>query len=176
MKYKVGDKFVVEILGVDSNLSAPYETALSRFTECQLRCIPQLVNGVDMDSYNKGAEDAWELMKLINANYDKGGLKLTELREIFGTHNINNIFVENTYQEAKAKFDAWKKVKEEIKVGDLVYVTNVKRGNGIISRVDGDWCTAVWKDGSCGEWEKSKLTKTGENHADEVTALIGLLK
>lgn len=176
MKYKVGDKFVVEILGVDSNLSSPYETALSRFTECQLRCIPQLVNGVDMDSYNKGAEDAWELMKLINANYDKGGLKLTELREIFGTHNINNIFVENTYKEAKAKFDAWNETEEEIKAGDVVYATNAKYSNGIVSRAAESWCTVIWDDGSCGEWEKSNLTKTGENHADKVTALTGLLK
>lgn len=176
MKYKVGDKFIVEILGVDSNLSAPYDTALSRFTECQLRCIPQLVNGVDMDSYNKGAEDAWELMKLINVNYDKGGLKLTELQEVFGTHNINNIFVENTYQEAKAKLDAWEKAKEEIKVGDLVYVTNSKRGNGIVSRIDRDWCTVIWVDGSSGKWHINELAKTGESHADEVAALTGLLK
>ena len=176
MKYKVGDKFIVEILGVDSNLSAPYETALSRFTECQLRCIPQLVKGVDTYSYNKGAEDAWELMKLINANYDKGGLKLTELREIFGTHNINNIFVENTYQEAKAKFDAWKEAEEEIKVGDVVNIKNNKNASGIVFAISGEWCSLAWSDGYCGSYLATDLIKTGENHADEVADIIGLLK
>lgn len=176
MKYKVGDKFVVEILGVDSNLSAPYETALSRFTECQLRCIPQLVNGVDMDSYNKGAEDAWELMKLINANYDKGGLKLTELQEVFGTHNINNIFVENTYQEAKAKFEAWEKAEEEIKVGDTVYANKNRDFNAIVLGVNSDLCHLLWPDGSCGIWNKSDLTKTGENYADKVGDIINCIK
>lgn len=178
MKYKVGDKFILEIQGVrnEEYHEYPYETEIDYNSEGELDKLPMLVNGVDTYSYNKGAEDAWELAKMINANYDKGGLKLTELQEVFGTHNINNIFVENTYQEAKAKLDAWEKAKEEIKVGDLVYVTNSKRGNGIVSRIDRDWCTVIWVDGSSGKWHINELAKTGESHADEVAALTGLLK
>ena len=95
MKYRVGDKFILEIQGVrnEEYHEYPYETEIDYNSEGELDKLQMLVNGVDTYSYNKGAEDAWELTKLIITNYDKGGLKLTELREVFGTHNINNILV-----------------------------------------------------------------------------------
>lgn len=178
MKYRVGDKFILEIQGVrnEEYHEYPYETEIDYNSEGELDKLPMLVNGVDTYSYNKGAEDAWELTKLIITNYDKGGLKLTELREVFGTHNTNNILVENTYQEAKAKFDAWEKAKEEIEVGDIVYEKDNKTVSAIVLNSDGHYCDIMWQDGSCGEWEKSLLKKTGENHADKVTAFMEILK
>ena len=174
MKYKVGDKFIVEILGVDSNLSAPYETALSRFTECQLRCIPQLVKGVDTYSYNKGAEDAWELMKRINE--PRTMPENLEMFRALGVSEFCQVFELLTPQEAKTKFDAWKKANKEIKVGDVVNMKNNRNDSGIVFAINGEWCSLAWSDGYCGSYLVTDLIKTGENHADEVADIIGLLK
>lgn len=174
-EYKVGDKFIVEILGVDSNLSAPYETALSRFTECQLRCIPQLVNGVDMDGYNEGTADAWEIAGLICKHVDYGGLSAKEFNEIFNTSSISKV-LEMPYKEVKDKIEEWKKAKEEIKVGDVVNIKNNRNARGIVFAIKGEWCSLAWSDGYCGSYLATDIIKTGENHADEVTALTGLLK
>lgn len=174
MKYKVGDKFIVEILGVDSNLSSPYETALSRFTECQLRCIPQLVNGVDTDGYNEGAADAWKIAGLICKSIDYGGFSARELNEIFNTSSISKV-LEMPYKEVKDKIEEWKKAKEEIKAGDIVYANKDKNFNAIVLGVTGEVCHLLWFDGSCGKWDKSDLTKTGENHADKVSDIISCI-
>lgn len=173
MKYKVGDKFVVEILGVNSDLSAPYDTALSWFTECQLGCIPQLVNGVDMYSYNKGMEDAWELMKRINE--PRTMPENLEMFRALGVSEFCQVFELLTPQEAKTKFEAWKKAKEEIKAGDIVYANKDKNFNAIVLGVTGEVCHLLWFDGSCGKWDKSDLTKTGENHADKVSDIISCI-
>ena len=174
-EYKVGDKFVIEIESIKKGLPYPYIMKNSEpYDDCGLDNLPQLVNGVDMYSYNKGMEDAWELMKKINEPRT-----VSENLEVFKTLGVSEfyqVFELLTPQEAKVKFEAWEKSKVGIEVGDLVYVTNAKRGNGIVSRVDGDWCTVIWVDGSSGNWFINDLTKTGESHADEVAALTGLLK
>lgn len=177
MKYKVGDRFITEIARIEKETPYPYIMKNGEpYDVCGLDTLEQITDGMDTDSYNEGAKDAWELAKLITIYTSDGGLSTNDLIEIFGTDSRNSIFTKNTYEKANAKFEAWEKSKVGIEVGDLVYVTNAKRGNGIVSRVDGDWRTVIWSDGSSGNWLINDLTKTGESHADEVAALIGLLK
>lgn len=173
-KYKVGDKFVVETLGVDSNLSAPYDTALSRFTECQLRCIPQLVNGVDMDGYNEGTADAWEIAGLICKHVDYGGLSAKEFNEIFNTSSISKV-LEMPYKEVEEKIEEWKKAKEEIKQGD--YAKSCGSITGIITKdsVNGDEnkCYIMWSDGSTGIRNKKELKRINNNSfIDDLKAML----
>ena len=175
MKYKVGDKFVVEILGVDSNLSAPYETALSRFTECQLRCIPQLVNGVDMDGYNKGAEEAWELAKFILLEYGDGGAPANVLGEIFDTYNADDILNSNSFNEAKTKLEVWKEKNKFIKIGDIIYSLDSNK-NGIVLSVRDGFYNILWENGLCTEQNGKMLIKTKDNRKDKIDNIIGLLK
>ena len=51
-----------------------------------------------------------------------GGYNSDELKEIFGYFLYQNIWEDNTYQEAAAKVAEWEKTKakEEIKIGDVV--------------------------------------------------------
>lgn len=171
-KYKVGDKFVIEIESIEKRLPYPYIMKNSEpYSDCELDKLERFT-----DSYNEGAEDAWELAKLITIYTYNGGLTSRDLIEIFGTDSRDDIFRNNTYKEAKAKFDAWEKSKEEIKVGDVVNIKNHRNASGIVFAINGEWCSLAWSDGYCGSYLATDIIKTGENHADEVTALIGLLK
>lgn len=182
MKYKegykegvaVGDKFIIEIISIDKNSNYPYETVSgNRFNDDELSMMQQ-ANGITEYYYNKGVEDAWKLMKRINE--PRTMPENMEMFRALGVSEFCQVFELLTPQEAKTKFEAWKKAKEEIKVGDVVYATNSRTFDGIVIVTYDDWCTVVWSDGSCGRWFVKDLTKTGENHADKVADLIGLLK
>lgn len=111
-KYKVGDKFITEIIAIE-----PY--------------MLKLKNGGDWIAYEDfldqlqpmeaeaamTAEEAWETAKQI---LFKEELSTSMLEEIFGTRNHFAIMRDFTPQEAKAKIEAWKKQKEEVKVGDVL--------------------------------------------------------
>ena len=176
MKYRVGDKFILEIQGVrnEEYHEYPYETEIDYNSEDELDKLPMLVNGVDTYSYNKGAEDAWELMKRINE--PRTMPENLEMFRALGVSEFCKVLELLTPQEAKVKFDAWKKANKEIKVGDVVNIKNNRNASGIVFAIKGEWCSLAWSDGYCGSYLATDLIKTGENHADEVTALTGLLK
>lgn len=58
--------------------------------------------------------EVWELVGNINSMTEE------ELLDVYGIYEARYIDDNYTYQEAKAKYDAWKKSKEEIRVGDEV--------------------------------------------------------
>ena len=79
------------------------------------------------EAYNKGLEDAWELIKKITVNdYRKGGYDSEEVQRIFGTENLFYILKHHTPQEALAKLEAYEKEQTEIKVGDVVQTHNAR--------------------------------------------------
>lgn len=65
------------------------------------------------------AEDVWKMACHIMKYADTGGMSYDDLKECFGTHNLSSIG-EMSYAEAREKYDAWKKEKDEIHVGDEV--------------------------------------------------------
>ena len=67
-----------------------------------------------------GQNEAWELARKITCQPINGGFKRSDFEEIFGDSYISDIFKKYTYYEAAAKVAEWEKVKEEIKVGDIV--------------------------------------------------------
>lgn len=74
------------------------------------------------EAYNKGLEDVWELVREL---YYKGNITNKDMREIYDIKTINHtefgtVIMEFTPQEALAKFEAYEKAQEEIKVGDVV--------------------------------------------------------
>ena len=90
------------------------DTEITPYTEPDRKAI-DLQHAHDIENvarmnYSKGAEDAWEF---VNTLY---GLSDEELYEIFDDGN----YCEHSYQEAKAKYEEWKKQKAEIRVGDEV--------------------------------------------------------
>ena len=113
----------------------------------------------------------WEFVKKIEC------LTIGETEDCFDIEYDGIPFVANmfSYQEAKAKYDAWKKEKEEIRVGDEVEYEDCKfvvtseignkyhgihSSNGNLVRFgEGDYCG------------KDKCKKTGR-HFDEVEELL----
>ena len=81
---------------------------------------------------------------------------------------------EYTYSEAKAKYEAWKKQKDEIRVGDEV--TEKYVGKAIVTNIEFELCSVLWFDGSVDEDVPLKdLHKTGR-HFDEVEELLKKMK
>lgn len=77
--------------------------------------------------YQKGLEDAWEMMRDICFSPYEGGMESYELVECFGSGLVKDILRTNSASEAKAKYDAWKeKKKSAVRVGDLIHT---KRGD-----------------------------------------------
>lgn len=175
-KYKVGDKFIMEIKEVDEDLAHPYKIETGdTFNEYELSKLPQVVENINAYYYNKGAEDAWKLVEKIIMYIGGFGFTTEKLTEIFGADFLLRLFQEGTYQEAKAKIYAWEKPKREIKVGDIVCGTRCG-SFGIVLKARTASCNVLWSDGSCELLNRFSLDKTGENHADKVADLIGLLK
>ena len=79
-----------------------------------------------------------------------------------------------TYQEAKAKFEAWKAEREQIRVGDEVIDKDV--GKAIVTNIVFEVCSVLWFDGSVSEdVPLGDLHKTGR-HFDEVEELLEKMK
>lgn len=67
----------------------------------------------DEDEIRQRVEnEVWEFAKQVSI------MKPEDKRECWGTEKYNTINFGYSYQEAKAKYDAWKKKKEEIHVWD----------------------------------------------------------
>lgn len=102
------------------------------------------IENVARMNYNEGAKDAWEFAKKIGSF---NGLTKHELDECFGHTTIQGVMTTyDTYQEAKDKYDAWKKQREEINIGDEIscpgklYVEAV-----VIGMDDDDDLYIIWK-------------------------------
>lgn len=106
-----------------------------------------------------------EVWDFVNTVY---GLSDEELYEIFCDGN----YCEHSYQEAKAKYEAWKKQKDEVHVGDEVKCYDT---NGVVVGIDtaseDSGVNVVCRDGSTGYIGMADVTKTGR-HFDEVDELL----
>ena len=63
-------------------------------------------------------EEVWKMARLISLD---GGLSSADLYECYKSSDIQKVMRTHSYQEAKAKYDAWKQLKEEIRVGCEVH-------------------------------------------------------
>lgn len=89
--------------------------------------------------------------------------------EYEGTPFVAGMF---SYKEAKAKYEAWMKEKDEIHVGDEIILGRELKM--VVIQVDGNGTTiqAVDEDGECYECiELNEVKKTGR-HFDEVAELL----
>ena len=65
--------------------------------------------------------EVWEIARLISLEVYDGGLNRTDLNECYKSVSIQEVMKNYSYQEAKAKYEAWKKQKDEIRVGCEVH-------------------------------------------------------
>ena len=114
-------------------------------------------------AFNQGAEAAWELARKITVIPKDGGYGGSKLIEIFNTALINEIF-NLTYPEAAAKVAEWEKVKEEIKVGDVLEDINISKVKCVITNLYPDnMAYSIFGDGTAGMHELNNFKKTGRH-------------
>lgn len=182
--FKVGDKFVIEIDGVNTppensgavNLYRVKDLNYCLWAENSLvlpeKQLEKLAKVNDLkdevkEAYKKGLNDAWEAAREICAGRFAGKID---------TGHILNF----TAMEALDKIKAYEKEKSKIRVGDVVKVENSGGylGKAIVTYVDKyeKEIYVVFAGGSAGEiTDGTKLRKTGE-HFEEVEKLIEILK
>lgn len=112
-------------------------------------------------------DEVWELVGVI-ANMDNN-----DYGRVFGCIGRWTLLSKKTYQEVKAKYDAWKKEKDEVHVGDEV---TSKFGDGVVIDIVADESVHVLgKDGHWNEYADGEYRKTGR-HFDEVEKLLERMK
>ena len=85
-------------------------------------------------------DDVWKMVCHILKRPDTGGMSWDDIEDCFGTDNLSHI-VELSYAEAREKYDAWKKGKDGIHVGDEVNVDDYK---GVVT-----WVNETHAEGFC---------------------------
>ena len=144
------------------------------------------IENVARMNYSKGTEDAWELARRIICPSDCCEDSISaHTKEIFNKEGleIRGIFKDLSYQEAKAKYEAWKREKDKICVGDELEQTTVggihTGTKCIVVKIDGDnKMNGIRKDGSvivCSSQVKRWWRKTGR-HFPEVAELLKKMK
>ena len=104
----------------------------------------------------RGREEAWELFAKLDT------MSSNEWMECFENKYIPGRLGDMSYAEVKAKYDAWQKRKNEIKVGDEVsYVGNVF----VVTRIsDPEIISGIGKNGETFSMkDKKKWHKTGRS-------------
>lgn len=156
MKYKKGDKFILEIEMVLEELEHPYYTNIGAYLNDE---------GIEQaEKYEPSAmtaEDAWEMARRIIActkEYEDA-LPLDDLLGIFGTHSKSRILCENTVSEACAKIKAFENEQKTIRVGDIV---KQECRTGIVMAVQKNKAYVIWEGG----WQSflffEQIEKTGK--------------
>ena len=135
---------------------------------------PNKDNAMWMDGYEKGVEagrnDAWEFARKVEC------MGIGEIEEAFDIHRENAMYPFNqmSYKEAKRKYEAWKKSKEEIRVGDEIKIKGNSCANAVVIGMDDYDLYIVWKSGETDRIEppeRKQWVKTGR-HFKEVEELL----
>ena len=174
-KYKVGDKFIVEIKEVmDSDNGTLYRSNFSTlvFDDYGLDKLQKYdkyaenlernheVLKIFEEKYNKGLNDAWDLARKLELNECDGGFSNDTISKAFGC-TVYDTFRLFTPKQAIAKIEAYDENKE-IKVGDVVFNAREDVKAVIIdsSVAKGAW--QVYTEDCCVElWKECEFKKIG---------------
>lgn len=182
MKYKQGEKMIVEITEVKENSYVlnkigevePMEAKIRRQAAEITRLLAE--NKELKEDFEKskrinlnmgrlaGQNEAWELARKITCQPINGGFNRSEFEKIFGYGYISDIFEKYTYPEAATKVAEWEKAKEEIKVGDIlegVYNSDIKCV--ATNLYPSNMAYLVFDDGTAGIHELDTFKKTGRH-------------
>lgn len=171
-KYNKGDKFIIELDEQMGNLWRIKGFNALVFDDFGLDRLGQLVQGVDQFSYNKGAENAWELAQRIAKEPSCGGFTAEELIDIFGYVSCEYAIRRHSYSEAAAKVEAWENGKSELRVGDVVLTDE---GHiGVVTDMSDNYVDGIRSNGVAFSSRKSDCTKTGR-HID-IEAVLAQIK
>ena len=170
MKYKPGDKFIIEIERCVENCAPPSYKLKNGMFSISEKILCNLKPYSKKEDYQRGLDDAWEAARKIVC---EDGLSFIELTSVFGTNAAHNILKYNTAAEAIAKICAYEEV-QNIKVGDEITYGELK---AIALEVSDGYVHYMRKDGAVSflPLEANVWKKTGR-HFPEVAALIEKLK
>lgn len=118
------DSFEQLYKGIENQLKARMnDTEMAIICEMAMLYLDSLKDKetTDKEAYNKGLNDAWELVrKLTVYNYREGGYDSEEIHRIYGTGNLFQIFKNYTLQEVLAKLETYEKKQAMFTRGDVV--------------------------------------------------------
>lgn len=175
-KYKIGDKFIIEIGHgiVDPLYGARYfikgfNTLVfddNELDKLEKYDVDAKANADYNVGYEDGLHDAWECAKIIE-NSDAG-----ENYARFGEYFTDGVFNKFSASEVKNKIVEYEAKQAEIKVGDEIINEGDK---GVVTRINLDTCDVIWFDGSVNEeYEKNFLRKTGRHY--DIDSILEQLK
>ena len=134
----------------------------------------------DRKAIEDAQEEAWNLARKIMLCIADDGLTLYELRDCFGGDKyFTDVLRDYSYQETKARYDAWKKKKDEIRVGDEVtfYIGPNDEMKAVAldqTGIEGEW-SLFTENGCVEEHAEDFIRKTGR-HFDEIEKLMKKMK
>ena len=174
MKYKVGDKVLMEMVvdEIRNNDYAPIWVSLEREDTTdgmwlKEEQIDKYAYKGASKTYEDGLADAWRLARKICGD-GEDTIDGCTLGNIFEFGNTCHIMNNNTYQEALAKIEAYEESKA-IKVGDVVERISLT-GTYIVTRVTDDHASIMDGYGFMEETYLDRLKKTGR-HID-ITSIL----
>lgn len=109
----------------------------------------------------RGREEAWKLIKAI------GKMSDDDMADCFGTSVIVNL----SYTEAREKYEAWKKEKEEIKIGDEVRHKYEPRDIMVYTGTEPGYASCIKSNGRVVIRRADEIERTGR-HFPEVAELL----
>ena len=131
------------------------------------------------NSYQRGLDDAWEIVQKVFRFEKDGGMSYEELEKIFGTEftaEIANLPLEKV-MSTLTDYEAKKKAEEEeIKVGDEV-IQSFTHHEGVVVKLplEGDIVTVLEKTGYAYGTPINNLKKTGR-HFPQVGRLLDVMR
>ena len=183
-KYKVGDKFIVEIEEIYNGDLVKHEEhmhlhrikgfnslVLDEYGLDKLQKYDKYAENLERnhevlkifeEKYNKGLNDAWELARKIVLKAEMGGICYDDFKKIFGVGDYASVLRTLSPQQALAKIEAYEESKA-IKVGDVVFNDREDVKAVIIdsSIAEGTW--QVYTEDCCVElWKECEFKKTGK--------------
>ena len=181
MKYKQGEKMIVEIAEVKKNSYVLNRIGEVEPLEAKIR--RQAAEITRLLAENKKLKEDFEKSKRVNLNMGRvaGQNEAWELvRKIFDmeTKDIEDIFIKEdawnlgtvlnnyTYQEAATKVAEWEKAKEEIKIGDEVEKNDLRDVRFIVTFTNGRLMNGVTQSGLVFANEKPKEWHKTGRHID----------
>lgn len=161
MKYKPGDKFIIEIERCIENCAPPNYRMKKCFFSLSETSLCNLEPYSKEAEYQRGLDDAWEASRRILL------LKASDVGTVFNMPYWFDVFKNYSAQEAIAKLCAYEEA-QEIHVGDEVETVCEKF---VVTLIGNDNYFGVEKGGALISANKNYCKKTGRRFP-EVAALL----
>lgn len=131
------------------------------------------IENVARMNYSKGSEDAWEFARAINDMLYDDFISCYDGKTEEAVYKLS-------YHEAKSKYEAWKKQKDEIRVGDEVIPLDTQYDTMVVTKLwtgeyRDEWADIIASDGKLFSFLKTSIKKTGR-HFNEVEELLKKMK